>query len=78
LDLVVYNTISDRLVRFDNFLSRVPYKQSLGFGGEAGSCPTHQDYDRGLVQKIILVMLKCVALTTREARWAQRTYCRDL
>lgn len=56
-----------RLVRFDQFLSRVPHKQSLGFGGQAGG-RTDDDYDRGLVQKIILVLLKCVALTTREAR----------
>jgi hypothetical protein len=67
-----------RLVRFDNLLGRVPHRQSLGFGGQAGGVgfgggqaggvPDH-DYDRGLVQKLILVLLKCVALTTREARY---------
>ena len=67
----VYNLdkLSCRLVRFDNFLSRVPHQLSLGFGGQAGSRPDHHhEYDRGLVQKVILVLLKCVALTTREAR----------
>ena len=61
--------ITLRLVRFDNLLGRVPHKQSLGFGGRAGGLTDH-DYDRGLVQKLILVLLKCVALTTREARYA--------
>jgi len=65
-------------VRFDNLLGRVPHRQSLGFGGQAGGVgfgggqaggdPDH-DYDRGLVQKLILVHFKCVALTTREARY---------
>jgi len=62
-----------RLVRFNKFLSQVPYKQSLGFGGEAGqgaelTGEDYKDYDKGLVQKMVLIILKCVALTTREAR----------
>ena len=59
-----------RLVRFNKFLSQVPYKQSLGFGGSAGlgAEVTGEDYDKGLVQKMVLIILKCVALTTREAR----------
>eukprot|EP00092_Neocalanus_flemingeri_P003372 GFUD01003612.1.p1 GENE.GFUD01003612.1~~GFUD01003612.1.p1 ORF type:complete len:667 (+),score=155.84 GFUD01003612.1:269-2269(+) len=69
-----------RLVRFNSFLSLVPHKSSVGFGGSAaGNCEdpsslpnlTHgqQDqYDKGLVQKMVLIVLKCVALTTREAR----------
>jgi len=63
-----------RLVRFEGFLSRVPYKHSSGFGGIAaiggisGEEDVEEDYDKGLVQKIVLVLLKAVALTTREAR----------
>ena len=59
-----------RLVRFNKFLSQVPYKQSLGFGGNAGleREVTGDEYDKGLVQKMVLIILKCVALTTREAR----------
>eukprot|EP00088_Acartia_fossae_P003281 TRINITY_DN11379_c0_g1_i10.p1 TRINITY_DN11379_c0_g1~~TRINITY_DN11379_c0_g1_i10.p1 ORF type:complete len:754 (+),score=133.11 TRINITY_DN11379_c0_g1_i10:63-2324(+) len=93
-----------RLVRFDGFLSRIPYNQSKGFGGSAAmtspqsamtssqpamTSPQSEDltarlqtgeeeggeeeegeesYDKGLVQKIILIVLKSVALTTREAR----------
>ena len=59
-----------RLVRFNKLLSQVPYKQSLGFGGEAGleAGLTLEEYDKGLVQKMVLIILKCVALTTREAR----------
>ena len=59
-----------RLVRFNKFLSQVPYKHSLGFGGDAGlnAGLTGDDYDKGLVQKMVLIILKCVALTTREAR----------
>jgi hypothetical protein len=74
-------------VRFDNLLGRVPHRQSLGFGGqaggvgfgggEAGGVPDH-DYDRGLVQKLILVLLKCVALTTREARCGTGTYASQI
>ena len=62
--------IFTRLVRFNKFLSQVPYKQSLGFGGEAGLDRevTGDGYDKGLVQKMVLIILKCVALTTREAR----------
>ena len=57
-------------MRFNKFLSQVPYKQSLGFGGKAGREPemTGEGYDKGLVQKMVLIILKCVALTTREAR----------
>ena len=64
------SVISTRLVRFNKFLSQVPYKQSLGFGGEAGLDRevTGDGYDKGLVQKMVLIILKCVALTTREAR----------
>ena len=59
-----------RLVRFNKLLSQVPYKQSLGFAGDAGleAGLTLEDYDKGLVQKMVLIILKCVALTTREAR----------
>lgn len=61
-----------RLVRFNSFLSLVPHKSSIGFGGSAGSCEEPagggEEYDKGLVQKIVLIVLKCVALTTREAR----------
>jgi len=56
-----------RLVRFNSFLSRVPHKASTGFGGSAGSGDS-AEYDKGLVQKIVLLVLKCVALTVREAR----------
>ena len=60
------------MVRFNSFLSLVPYKSSTGFGGSAVSDldPTDGDevYDKGLVQKMVLIVLKCVALTTREAR----------
>ncbi len=83
-----------RLVRFDGFLSRVPYSnESKGFGGSCQhpndneSTKTGEesatndlkngsddfddaddDYDKALVQKIIVLVLKSVALTTREAR----------
>ena len=75
-----------RLVRFEGFLSRVPYKGYSGFGGQAVKDDTWiQDrqerreekegeerrdvgYDRGMVQKIVLIILKAVALTTRESR----------
>merc|ERR1712168_593848 len=59
-----------RLVRFNSFLSSVPYQNSLGFGGQASQGQAHCEtsYDKGLVQKVILIILKCVALTTREAR----------
>lgn len=59
-----------RLVRFNSFLSCVPYKSSLAFGGQAsvGHPQCETSYDKGLVQKIVLIILKCVALTTREAR----------
>ena len=65
-----YTVPFTRLVRFNRFLSQVPYKQSLGFGGNAGPEPevTGDGYDKGLVQKMVLIILKCVALTTREAR----------
>ena len=51
---------------------QVPYRQSLGMGGSAargGSCGGSEEYDKGLVQKMVLTILKCVALTTREARY---------
>jgi len=61
-----------RLVRFNSFLNLVPHKSSLGFGGSAGTSSKDffplNNYDKGLVQKIVLIVLKCVALTTREAR----------
>lgn len=80
-----------RLVRFENFLSRVPFGQSIGFGGTATSTAAvwttsggegrltgsegdqvveagEERYDKGLVQKMVLIILKSVALTTREAR----------
>jgi len=65
-----------RLVRFNSFLSLVPHKSSVGFGGSAGGSqdPSNlsdgqpDQYDKGLVQKVVLIVLKCVALTTREAR----------
>ena len=66
--------ILSRLVRFNNFLSLVPYKSSTGFGGSAANDHAHaeaggaEEYDKGLVQKMVLIVLKCVALTTREAR----------
>ena len=52
----------------------MPYRQSLGMGGSAalgGSCGGSEEYDKGLVQKMVLTILKCVALTTREARYGQ-------
>ena len=42
----------------------MPHRGSGGFGGGA---PAGQ-HDRGLVGKVVLLVLKCVALTTREAR----------
>ena len=54
---------------------QVPYRQSLGMGGSAargGSCGGSEEYDKGLVQKMVLTILKCVALTTREARYGQK------
>ena len=55
-----------RLVRFSSFLSRVPHSSSSsGFGGGATSASS---WDRGLVGRLVLIVLKCVALTTREAR----------
>jgi len=68
-----------RLVRFNSFLSLVPHKSSVGFGGSAGGSQDpsslsttntimQDQYDKGLVQKMVLIVLKCVALTTREAR----------
>ena len=81
-----HSTFPARLVRFEGFLSRVPYKGGSGFGGIAAS--DNQDtriqdgkrrgeagdtrdsgYDRGMVQKIVLLILKAVALTTRESRY---------
>lgn len=56
-----------RLVRFNSFLTRVPHRASTGFGGSCGSGDS-AEYDKGLVQKIVLLVLKCVALTVREAR----------
>lgn len=52
-----------RLVRFHSFLSRIPHALSSGFGGESSPA-----WDRGLVCRAVLIVLKCVALTTREAR----------
>ena len=64
-------------------MSRVPYQKSLGFGGVAGredlvgvagreevgvDEEELETYDKGLVQKIVLIILKAVALTTRESR----------
>merc|ERR1719341_2511328 len=72
-----------RLVRFEGFLWLVPYQKSLGFGGLAESKnggvsegradePEEEEdedtYDKGMVQKIVLIILKAVALTTRESR----------
>lgn len=61
-----------RLVRFNSFLSLVPYKKSTGFGGcavvDLEPVGGVELYDKGLVQKMVLIVLKCVALTTREAR----------
>merc|ERR1719322_1143781 len=58
-----------RIVRFNNYLAGVPYKGSLGMGGiRATDDVSTGDYDKGLVQKMVLIILKCVALTTREAR----------
>ena len=54
-----------RLVRFNKFLSQVPCRRG-DLGALSGD--TNEDYDRGLVQKVVLLVLKCVALTTREAR----------
>jgi len=55
-----------RLVRFSSFLSRIPHSSSSsGFGGGASSA---NSWDRGLVGRAVLIVLKCVALTTREAR----------
>ena len=53
----------------------MPYRQSLGMGGSAalgGGCGGSEEYDKGLVQKMVLTILKCVALTTREARYGQK------
>ena len=59
-----------RLVRFNKFLSEVPFRESLGMGGSTSIGDTSTgDYDKGLVQKMVLIILKCVALTTREARY---------
>jgi len=58
-----------RIVRFNNYLAGVPYKGSLGMGGNRAADDVNTDhYDKGLVQKMVLILLKCVALTTREAR----------
>jgi len=72
-----------RLVRFDGFLNRVPHSYSRPFVGGGGgddnietddhaeqeSSDQHKhDHDKALLQKIILLILKSVALTTREAR----------
>merc|ERR1719322_1424114 len=58
-----------RIVRFNNYLAGVPYKGSLGMGGNRATDDVSTgDYDKGLVQKMVLIILKCVALTTREAR----------
>jgi len=58
-----------RIVRFNNYLAGVPYKGSLGMGGNRATDDVNSDqYDKGLVQKMVLILLKCVALTTREAR----------
>ena len=54
-----------RLVRFNKFLSQVPCRHG-DHGALSGD--TNEDFDRGLVQKVVLLVLKCVALTTREAR----------
>jgi len=83
-----FSFVCFRLVRFEGFLSRVPYKGYSGFGGQAvkddtwiqdrqesraekeGEGEERRDvgYDRGMVQKIVLIILKAVALTTRESR----------
>ena len=56
-----------RLVRFSSFLSRLPHSSSSsGFGG--GGASSANSWDRGLVGRAVLIVLKCVALTTREAR----------
>ena len=56
-----------RLVRFSSFLSRLPHSSaSSGFGG--GGANNTNSWDRGLVGRAALIVLKCVALTTREAR----------
>ena len=57
-----------RLVRFNKFLSQVPCRRGC-HGALSGD--TNEDFDRGLVQKVVLVVLKCVALTTREARYGK-------
>ena len=86
------------MVRFDGFLSRVPYSnESKGFGGSCqhpndkeSSKPGDKsvtidlkngpdddfedDYNKAIVQKIIVLVLKSVALTTREARYVQFYY----
>jgi len=57
-----------RLVRFSSFLSRLPHSSSSsGFGG-GGATSANSSWDRGLVGRAVLIVLKCVALTTREAR----------
>ena len=55
-----------RLVRFNKFLSQVPCKRE-DMGALSGD--SNEGFDRGLVQKVVLLVLKCVALTTREARY---------
>lgn len=57
-----------RLVRFSSFLPLVPHSSSPGFGGSASTSPSPTAWDRGLVHSIVIIVLKCVALTTREAR----------
>ena len=57
-----------RLVRFNKFLSQVPCRRA-DHGALSGD--TSEDFDRGLVQKVVLLVLKCVALTTREARYCK-------
>merc|ERR1712227_514900 len=37
-------------------------------GSTSSGISTAGEYDKGLVQKMVLIILKCVALTTREAR----------
>ena len=72
-------------MRFDGFLNRVPNSFSRGFVGgtddtetengaeEESSDQFKHDYDKALLQKIILLILKAVALTTREARYVYIT-----
>ena len=38
-------------------------------GSTSSGISTAGEYDKGLVQKMVLIILKCVALTTREARY---------